>query len=59
MMPPTLGSMASRTAFMLPKGTCLKPCTGGPKPARYFSLPVADSMPRVRPWKAPSKQIMP
>ena len=43
---------------MLPKGTWSKPCTGGPKPARYFSFPVALSMASVRPWKAPSKQIM-
>ena len=51
-------SMASRTAFMLPKGTWSKPSTGGPKPARYFALPVAASMASVRPWKAPSKQMV-
>ena len=56
MMPAVSGPMALRTAFMLLKGTWSKPCTSGPKPLRYLALPVAASMARVRPWKAPSKQ---
>src|SRR5260370_14935 len=52
------GPMASSSALRLLSGTWSKPSTSGPKPARYFLLPVAASMARVRPWKAPSKQMM-
>ena len=55
MMAAVVGPIASRTALRLPSGTWSKPGTGAPKPCRYLALPVADSMARVRPWKAPSK----
>ncbi len=58
MTPAVSGPIASRTAFMLPNGTWSKPSTAGPKPLRYFGLPVAEIIASVRPWNAPSKQIM-
>ncbi len=58
MIPAVVGPIESRTAFMLLSGTWSKPGAGSPKPDRYFGLPVADSIASVRPWKAPSKQMM-
>ena len=57
MMPQVAGPIASRTAFMLLNGTWSKPSTTGPKPSRYWALPVAASVASVRPWNAPSKQM--
>ena len=43
--------MAFSTASASPYATCV---TGpsGPKPSRYFGVPVIESAPIVRPWNA-------
>ncbi len=57
-MAPVEGPIAFLTASRSPNGTWSKPSTGGPKPSRYFGLPVAAMVVSVRPWKAPSKVII-
>src|SRR6478735_11589972 len=47
-----LPSVAARSAPMSLSGTRMKPSTSGPKPFCTFSLPVAESVAMLRPWKA-------
>ena len=46
---PSAGPIARLTASRSPNGTWSKPSTGGPKPSRYFLLPVAAIAASVRP----------
>ena len=50
MMARRRGPSRASTASTSPYGTCV---TGpsGPKPSRYFGVPVIESAPSVRPWK--------
>ena len=47
-----LPSVAAFSASMSLSGTRMKPSTSGPKPFCTFSLPVADRVAMLRPWKA-------
>ncbi len=47
------GVIAAFSSFRLPKVTWSKPSTTGSKPFRYFSLPAAASVAKVRPWNEP------
>ena len=47
-----LPSVAFFSASMSLSGTRMKPSTSGPKPFCTFSLPVADRVAMLRPWKA-------
>ena len=54
----TVSSTALATASRSLKGTKTKPGSRGSKPCQNLDWPVAESAPRVRPWKEFSMQMI-